>query len=150
MADQVGPVYGSASPGGLAIVENAEAIARLYRRLVLLVGVQILVSFVRVPMMTAPAGVAFFLALVFLALVLVTAVALAVTAYRLAEQMGLNRPLTWALAMFLPCINIISLLVLSSKAQVWCKQYDIKVGLLGPTKESIEDLRRRVMTSPFD
>jgi predicted permease len=150
MAGEIGPFSGSAGPGGLAIVENAETIARLYRRLVLLVGFQILVSFLRVPLMTAPAGMVFPLALVFLVLVIGSAVALAVTAYRLAEQMGLGRPLMWALKMFLPCINIISLLVLSSKAQAWCKQYDIKVGLLGPTKESIEDLRRRVMTAPFD
>jgi hypothetical protein len=52
--------------------------------------------------------------------------------------------------MFLPCINILTLLVLSSKAQSWCRRYGIRVGFLGPTKESIEELRRRVMTSPFE
>jgi hypothetical protein len=51
--------------------------------------------------------------------------------------------------MFLPCINIIGLLVLSSKAQAWCRQYGIKVGFFGPTKESIEELRRRGLTSDF-
>jgi hypothetical protein len=52
--------------------------------------------------------------------------------------------------MFLPCVSIIVLLVLSSKAQSWCKRYGVKVGLLGPTQESIEELRRRLMTSHFD
>ncbi len=40
--------------------------------------------------------------------------------------------------------------MLSSKAQAWCKQYGLKVGLLGPTTESIEDLRRRLMSSNFE
>jgi hypothetical protein len=52
--------------------------------------------------------------------------------------------------MFLPCINILVLLVLSSKAQAWCQRYGLRVGFLGPTKESIEELRRRLMTSSFE
>jgi hypothetical protein len=134
----------------LALVENAEAIARLYRRLVLLVGVQLLFSFLRVPLVTAVPGVAGPMAVVVVLVLLGSAVALAVTAYALTEHMGTGTPLLWAIAMFLPCINVISLLVLSSKAQAWCKQHGVKVGLLGPTKESIEELRRRLLTSPFE
>ena len=49
-----GPASGGAkSTGGLALVENAEAIARLYHRLVLLVGVQLLFSFLRGPLVVA-------------------------------------------------------------------------------------------------
>ena len=59
-------------------------------------------------------------------------------------------PVLWAIAMFLPCINVISLLVLSAKAQAWCKQHGVKVGFFGPTKESIEELRWRLLTSPFE
>jgi hypothetical protein len=77
-------------------------------------------------------------------------VATAVTAYQLTSAMGSGPPIAWAIAMFLPCVSIIVLLVLSSKAQSWCKRYGVKVGLLGPTKESIEELRRRLMTSHFD
>jgi hypothetical protein len=149
MANEIGPGPVSAAPGragGLAIVQNAETIARLYRRLVLLVGLQILLSMLRVPLALASPAVA---ALVILAL-LASTIAIVVTAYQLADQMGTGSPVLWALAMFLPCVNIISLLVLSSKAQTWCRQYDIKVGLLGPTRESIEDLRRRMLTSHFD
>jgi len=149
MANEIGPGPGSAAPGragGLAIVQNAETIARLYRRLVLLVGLQILLSMLRVPLALASPAMA---ALVILAL-LASTIAIVVTAYQLTDQMGTGSPVLWALAMFLPCVNIISLLVLSSKAQTWCRQYDIKVGLLGPTRESIEDLRRRMLTSHFD
>ncbi|HTG35579.1 MAG TPA: hypothetical protein VLB76_21875 [Thermoanaerobaculia bacterium] len=146
-----GPASGGAkSTGGLALVENAEAIARLYRRLVLLVGVQLLFSFLRGPLVTAVPGVAVPMAVIMLLVLLGTAVALAFTAYALTEHMGTGTPLLWAIAMFLPCINVISLLVLSSKAQAWCKQHGVKVGLLGPTKESIEELRRRLLTSPFE
>ena len=146
-----GPASGGGqSTGGLALVENAEAIARLYRRLVLLVGVQLLFSFLRVPLVTAVPAVAALMGAIVLLVLLGTSVGLALTAYALTEHMGTGMPVLWAIAMFLPCINIISLLVLSSKAQTWCKQHGVKVGLLGPTKESIEELRRRLLTSHFE
>jgi hypothetical protein len=141
---------GGGRAGGMAIVENAVAIARLYRRLVLVVGLQLLLTVARVPLLTMASSAAVPLAIAVALAVLGLSVVLSVTAYQLAGQMGLGSPLAWAVAMFLPCINILSLLVLSSKAQAWCKQNDIKVGLLGPTQESIEELRRRVMTAPFN
>jgi hypothetical protein len=153
MANGTVPNPGSGAgqgPGGLALVENAEVIARLYRRLVLLVGVQLLFTFLRVPLVTAVPALAALMGLVVILVLLGTAVALAITAYSLTDHMGIGGPLLWAIAMFLPCVNVISLLVLSSKAQTWCRQYGIKVGLLGPTKESIEELRRRLLTSPFE
>jgi hypothetical protein len=136
--------------GGLAIVENAEAIARLYRRLVLLVGVQLLLSFLRAPMVMAAPSAAVPLSVVFILLFVGSAVALAATAYTLTDHLGAGIPILWTVAMVLPCINIVVLLVLSSKAQAWCKRYGVKVGLLGPTKASIEDLRRRMITLPFE
>lgn len=146
-----GPASGGAkSTGGLALVENAEAIARLYRRLVLLVGVQLLFTFLRVPLVRAVPAVAALMGAIVLLVLVGLAVALAVTAYALTDHMGTGTPLLWAIAMFLPCINVISLLVLSSKAQTWCKEHGVKVGFFGPTKESIEELRRRLLTSPFE
>jgi hypothetical protein len=136
--------------GRLAIVENAEAIARLYRRLVLLVGVQLLLSFLRAPMVMAAPSAAVPLSVVFILLFVGSAVALAATAYTLTDHLGAGIPILWTVAMVLPCINIVVLLVLSSKAQAWCKRYGVKVGLLGPTKASIEDLRRRMITLPFE
>jgi hypothetical protein len=139
------------NPGRLAIVQNAETIARPYRRLVLVVGLQLLATVLRLPLIAAaPPSLALAILGLVLLVALACAIALAITAYRLAEEMGLGVPLLWAIFMFLPCINILTLLVMSSKAQTWCRQYDIKVGLLGPTPESIEDLRRRMMTSHFD
>jgi hypothetical protein len=131
----------------LAPVGDAETTARLYRRLVLLVGLQLLMSFAQVSMQVSRSPV---LPGVVLLVLLGVLVGLAVTAYSLSQHLGESVPVLWAIAMFLPCINILGLLVLSSKAQVWCRQYGLKVGLLGPTKESIEDLRRRLMSSNFE
>lgn len=134
----------------LAPVRNAEITAKLYRRLVLLVGLQILLSFGRVVGALEGSTVALVLFMVVLFLLLWVFVATAVTAYQLTKHMGQSVPILWAIAMFLPCINIITLLVISSNAQSWCRQHGIKVGLLGPTKQSIEDLRRRLLSSDFD
>lgn len=136
-------------------LDQAEAIAKQYRRLVTLVGLQLLLGcLIRVPVAAAAGaepslGASLFLlglALVYLVIV----VALVGSAYRLASHLGEGVPVLWAAAMFLPCINIIVLLVLSSKAQAWCRQYGIQVGLLGPTKQSIEELRRNRWGSEFD
>ena len=98
-----GPASGGAkNTGGLALVENAEAIARLYRRLVLLVGVQLLLSFLRAPLMMAVPAATTPMAVVVLLVLLGTAVALALTAYALTDHMGTGAPLLWAIAMFLP------------------------------------------------
>lgn len=134
----------------LAPVKEAETTARLYRRLVLLVGLQILLSFGRFLGAVEGSMVALVLLLVVLLLLLGVFVATAVTAYQLTLHMGQSLPILWAIAMFFPCINVITLLVISSNAQSWCRQHGIKVGLLGPTKQSIEDLRRRLLSSDFD
>jgi hypothetical protein len=129
--------------------KDAEAIARLYRRLVLLVGLQLVLGFGQLPARTAPSPATNLLSLLVAPVLLVLLVVIAVTAYKLTRHLGEGLPVLWAIAMFLPCINIIGLLVLSSKAQAWCRQYGIKVGFFGPTKESIEELRRRGVTSDF-
>ena len=132
---------------GLAVVRNAEVIARLYRRLILLIGLQILLSIIWQFVIMARANL---VALLVVIALLVSVVAIVVTAYKLSEEMGLGLPILWAVAMLVPCVNILTLLVLSGKAQTWCRRYGIKVGFLGPTPESIEELRRRMMTSPFE
>jgi cell division protein FtsX len=132
-------------------LDAAEAIAKLYRRLVLLVGLQIVLGLLA---QTLPAMggsmVAGLLSIVVLVGLLCILAMLATTAYKLTEHLGAGTPILWAIAMFLPCINILTLLVLSSKAQTWCRQYGIKVGFLGPTPESIEEVRRRAVTSKFE
>jgi uncharacterized protein DUF4339 len=131
-------------------LDDAEMIAKLYRRLVILVGIQILISLVQLPLQGRPSTGSAVLALLLTLILLGLLVAIAVMAYKLTVHLGSRMPVLWAIAMFLPCINIIGLLAISSKAQKWCQRYGIKVGLLGPTKESLEEVRRRAMTSHFD
>jgi hypothetical protein len=136
---------------GVVPFDDAEAIARLYRRLVLLVGAQILAGgfYQTLSESDMSQGMAM-VALLFSVGLLGISVAMVVTSYRLARYLGLGVPVLWAVAMFIPCINLLVLLLLSSKAQTWCQRYGIKVGFLGPTKESIEEVRRRGETSAFD
>ena len=136
------------------VADEAEAIAKLYRRLVLLVGVQLLVAFlVQVMPLITPREVASVVAFVVLLAgiaILVASILMVVTAYRLAGRLQSGPPILWAVAMFIPCISILTLLALSSKATSWCRRHGIKVGFLGPTKESIEEIRRSSVTSAFD
>jgi hypothetical protein len=129
---------------GLSAALQAERVAILYRRIVLLIGGQLLGS-VLGQVMAAAAGDTPLLALVGL-LVLLGALALgvlcAVATYQLMRELGSPVPWLWAIAIFIPCVSIIVLLILSARAQAWCKERGIKVGLLGPTKESIEQLKR--------
>lgn len=135
--------------------EDAEAIARLYRRLVLLVGLQLLLGcLVRAPLVGVegadPSGGVLLISLAGTLVLIGVLVGLAITAYRLAPLLGEGLPVLWAIAMFIPCVNILTLLVLSSKATAWCRMYGIKVGFLGPSPESIAELRRLGTTSKFD
>ena len=124
-------------------LEEVEGVARFYRRLVLLVGLQLLLSFAPIALEVVPEAQKPQAGLALLGILIVMLVAIAVTAYQLTLLMDEGSPFLWAIAMFLPCLNILMLLVLSSKAQDWCRRYGIKVGFLGPTSESIEELRRR-------
>jgi hypothetical protein len=153
---EIGGRFPPARPGvpagnaalGPSFFTDAEAIALNYRRLVLLVGLQLLVGFFGMP--NRQQGIPNVLAAVTSLILLLTVVAIAVTAYRLTRHLGSTVPILWAILMFLPCVNILGLLALSAKAQAWCRQHGVTVGFLGPTKESIEELKRRVQTSHFD
>ncbi len=149
------PVLRVASPEPViapVFYKTAESVAKLYRRLVVLIGVQILLSVFRAPLAVATesSGVATALLLLLVVAYVVVLVMSISTTYRLAGHLGEGVPALWAASMFLPCVNIIMLLVLSSRAQTWCRRHGIKVGLLGPTRESIEELKRRGDTSHFD
>lgn len=50
--------------------------------------------------------------------------------YRLCKALELG-PILWVLAMFVPVINLISLLVLNQKATGFLKSHGVKVGLMG-------------------
>ena len=91
---------------------------------VLWVGVQLLISLALLIFDS--------LALILVPALVATIVALAFYAFRTAEALGSSTAPLWALAMLVPCINIITLLVLSSKATEVCRANGIPVGFLGP------------------
>lgn len=126
----------------------AEAIAKYYRRLVLLVGIEILAQILFFLAQSPAAGTGIKALLTLGVLVLI--VTMAVTTYQLTRHMETGLPILWALSMFIPCWNVIALLILSSKAQGWCQRYGIAVGFFGPRRESIEELKRRSLSSTFD
>jgi hypothetical protein len=63
---------------------------------------------------------------------LVIFVALAFYSYRTADALGSRAPFVWAVAMVVPLVNLIGLLVLSSRAATLCQANGIPVGLFGP------------------
>lgn len=125
---------------------DAHAVARLYRRLVLLVGVQLLLGMIiNVADQPNPSDLGILLALASFACAVGVVIWLIVTAYQLMKHVDSKTPALWALSMLVPLVNILFLLAISSKAQAWCKQRGIKVGFFGPTKESLDRLRAGTM-----
>jgi hypothetical protein len=131
------------------VADEAEAIARLYRRLVLLVGAQLLLG-VLANMLSVVRSGGILLLLLAAPVTIGISIFTVVTAYKLSDRLKAGLPILWAIAMFIPCINIITLLALSATATSWCRRHGIKVGFFGPTKESIEEIRRSSVTSAFD
>lgn len=105
-----------------------------YRRLVVWFGAQLLVNcgsfgfraFQEQSILVA------LVQLAFAAAILVTVVALALYGFRTAQALGSPVAWLWAIAIFIPCINVLSLLALSSKATQACAARGIPVGFLGP------------------
>lgn len=81
---------------------DAEAIARLYRRLVLLVGLQLLLGIFRAPRGAAPPAGATLLSLVVLLALIVLLGAIAVTTYKLVYHLGTGLPILWRSRCFCP------------------------------------------------
>ncbi len=132
----------------LSVALRGERIAVLYRRIVLIVGTQLLGGCLgQMIVGGAESGGSAVLPLLLGFLVLAVAfaagVANVVFTYQLMNELGSPVPWLWAIGIFVPCVSIVVLLIVSSRAQAWCKEYGVKVGLLGPTKESIEELKRQ-------
>jgi hypothetical protein len=120
---------------------QARAVASLYRRLVLLIGVQLIIGIgVKLIDQEHPSDLEAIIGLIGFLCALVVVGLIVVTAYRLMKELGSGAPILWALAMFIPLLNILFLLAISSKAQAWCKERGIAVGFLGPTRESLDRL----------
>ncbi len=118
-------------------------LAHSYRRLVLWFGAQLVIS------MALPAMVAIFgepalptLALIRLVGMIITIAALALYAYRTAQALGEAGPVGWGALMVVPCLNALTLLLLSSKATKACRAAGIPVGFFGPRLDEADlDLR---------
>lgn len=144
----------AASPAAMAArlrpVEDAEVIARLYRRLVLLVGAQIPLVIFNGAIEGFPESLKVVSQVLLLLVMLAVGVTVLATTYQLSGRLDSGPPVLWTIGMFFPCFNLLVLLALSLVAQGWCKRHGIKVGFLGPSRESIEELRRSLSTSAFD
>lgn len=131
-------------PEPIADFQRLRSLATTYRRLVLLVGLQLLLGALNNGLAagaeTATERVV--IGLVVLAIALGMATILAVNGFRLAALLGLTAPVAWAVGMFVPLINIIVLLTLSSRAQATCRRHGVKVGFLGPHKKDLARLEK--------
>jgi len=105
-------------------VHDIAKLARNYRQLVLWVALQLLISLLAMLLPNT-------LPLVFGVSLLVSAFALAYYSFQTAEALG-QSGLSWAVAMLVPGLNLITLAALSSKATQVCRANNIPVGLLGP------------------
>lgn len=108
-------------------------LATAYRRLVLWFGGQLVFGLGSVALdPVADDGVALALAALFGLGSLVTVVALAIYGSRTATALGSSAGWLWGVAMFIPCVNVVTLLTLSAKATSACRAAGIPVGFFGP------------------
>jgi hypothetical protein len=121
---------------------EAEIVARLYRRLVLLVGVQLFLgSLASLPDGRNSSDLAAAVALFAFIFIVVGFIALLVTSYKLTQHLGFGSPVARVICMCIPLLNLLTLFGIVSNANAWCKRNGITVGFFGPTRESLERLR---------
>ncbi len=111
---------------------DVHALAGAYRNLVLWFGGQLLLNAVSCGARGLGGAAEIVVSLVVLAGVLTTLVALVYYGYRTAEALRSPVAWLWAVGMLVPCVNVITLLALSSQATRACRENGIEVGLLGP------------------
>ena len=113
---------------------DAAALAHAYRFLVVWFGVQLLISAASAMVQIAALGgaLAIILSLLISGAMVATFIALVYYGYRTAAALGSSVAWLWAVAMVIPCLNVITLLALSSNATSACRANGIEVGLLGP------------------
>lgn len=113
---------------------DIQTLAGAYRRLVVWVGIQLLLSLgsALVPASSVPGPLGPVLKQALAAAMLLSVFTVLISTYRTARALGSSRPTLWVVAMFLPLVNVISLLVLSSHASAICRMHNVPVGILGP------------------
>jgi hypothetical protein len=67
----------------------------------------------------------------------VTPALLALGAYRLSRNIDVGPPVLWAFGSILGCFGVLVVLRLCHYATQWFRKQGLKVGLLGPTSESL-------------
>jgi hypothetical protein len=67
----------------------------------------------------------------------VTPALLALGAYRLSRNLGVGPRVLWAFGSILGCFGVLVVLRLCHYATQWFRKQGLKVGLLGPTSESL-------------
>ena len=70
-------------------------------------------------------------------------VMLLVSIYKCSTAMG-SVGILWVIAMFLPCLNLITLLAINSKAKTFLEKRGVKVGFVGPSPDELMRLERAV------
>ena len=129
------------NPASNGDAEQIYRVALAYRRVFVWFGLGALANIAAV-IFTAPAappvdpsegisGIVYLVALPFQILMLINV-------YRLAQAMEKPAAFLWVIAMFVPCVSLICLLVLSSQANQWLSARGVKVGLLGPNPRTLE------------
>lgn len=135
-----------AEPSAHEIQETLK-VAKAFRGVLVFFGLQYLLGFaMNVVGAMAQAGgdsqaIFGIVTLCFVAGVLYAFVMLLVNVYRFGSAVG-SSGILWVIGMFIPCINLITLLAINSKGKSFLEQRGVKVGFLGPSPDEILRLER--------
>lgn len=113
---------------------QSSALKSGYRGLVLWLAVQLVLGGVLMGLgsLAGESPLGLVLALAELATIVVSTIGLAYCGYRTAHALGSATPWLWGLAMLVPCMNIVTFVVLISKARQAAAASELSLGL-GPT-----------------
>ena len=129
--------------GNVDMVEDG---ALEYRRLVGLIGVGALLSLgsraLHWSIRGEAPGSVLAISLLTFGVLLAVGVLSAKAAYRVALAVDARLAAAYAVGCFVPGIGILTLLALSSRASDWARRHGLEMGLLGPTRQSLDALRR--------
>ena len=80
---------------------------------------------------------------------IVTPVLLALGAYRLSRNIDVGPPVLWAFGSILGCLGVLVVLRLCHYATQWFRKQGLKVGLLGPTSDSLAAYEKAHAQAPL-
>ena len=116
--------------------QSLYAVALHQRRLILLFGIVLALYLTQAALMAVLPPIAPLFALAAYVTMLVSIVSV----YRLAKALGFTA-IVYAIAMFLPCIGLLTLLIVVSRATSALKRGGVKVGFLGVSRDDLNRLR---------